>query len=199
MFGESEYAKNINDAKLAEIIQLQKDMGYDFDVIGLDQKTVGERLGINGKAACLVTVWMKMYVLEGATVDQAYSVMENEIKAGRISKDQSYMSNQLMTSENLAKALKGKNYDKLFLQSPWKNKKQVTYNSIEDFRKSDYKYAFIKYSSKRSSEFHYTLLVNTNWYLLEHDPYPGGINSLSTWNERDVTLESIEPKGWYKR
>ena len=194
-----QYVEKLNDAKLAEIIQLQKDMGYDLDVMGLDQKTVGERLGINGKAACLVTIWMKAYVLEGATVDQVFEVMKYEVKNGRISKDQSYMSDQLMTSENLSKALKGKNYDGLFLQSPWKNKKQVTYKSIDDFIKSDFKYAFIKYSSANSKEFHYTLLVNMNGYISEHDPWPGGINSLNAWEKGDVTLESIEPKGWYKR
>ena len=199
MSGLDQYVENINDAKLAEIIQLQKYMGYDLDVMGLDQKTVGERLGINGKAACLVTIWMKAYVLEGATLEQTFEVMENEVKNGRISKDKSYMNDQLMTSENLAKSLKGKNYDKSFLQSPWIDGKQVTYNSIDDFRNSNYKYAFIKYSSKPSFEFHYTLLVNMNGYITEHDPWPGGINSLNAWEKGDVTLESIEPKGWYKR
>lgn len=134
MSGYEDYAQKINDAKLAEIKQIQKDMGYDFDVMGLDQKTVGKRLGINGK----------------------------------------------------------------YLQSPWKNGRQVAYSSKDEFSKSDFKYAFVKYSSKRSSEFHYTLLVNVNGILTEHDPYPEGIHSLNTWKKEDVAIETIEPKGWYK-
>lgn len=174
-------------------------MGYDFDVGQLDQKTVGKRLHINPKKACLVSCWMIMYVLEGATVEQTYQVMEQEIKNGNIKASDSWMADQLNTSESMAKLLKGKNYDGLLLQSPWKNKRQVLFNTKEEFQNSEYKYAFAKYSSTQSDEFHYTVLVNNNGKLSEYDPFPGGISSSENWNSRDIRIESIEPKGWYRR
>lgn len=195
----SEYAQECNDAQLDEVKRIQKEMGYDFDVSQLNQKTVGKRLKINQRKACLVTSWMIMYVLEGATVEQAYQIMEQEVKNGNIRTSDSWMGNQLDTSESMAKLLKGDNYEGLFLQSPWKNRKQILLSTKEDFLNSEYKYAFVKYSSTQSNEFHYTLLVNNNSYLSEYDPYPRGISSSGNWNPSDVKIVSVEPKGWYRR
>ncbi len=198
-----EYAKEINEAQMKEIKRILAKAGYDtsklnnFNLLKLDQKTVGKRLGINGTKACLVTCWMIMYVLQGATIEQSYEVMEKEIANGKISKDKSEMKDQLHTSEEMAKVLKGGNYDKTFLQSPWKNKSQVKFKNKDDFKQSEYKMAFVKYKSALSNEPHWTLLVNNNGHLQEYDPWPGGIESLSSWSAKSI--DSIEPKGWYRR
>ena len=138
-----------------------------------------------------------MYILEGSTVEQAYNIMEKEIANGKITKEQSEMKDQLHTSEEMAKDLRGNKYDKKFLQSPWKDQKQVLFKNKGEFKKSEYKYAFVKYKSDLSNEPHWTLLVNNNGSMQEYDPWPGGIESLSSWSTKSI--ESIEPKGWYKR
>lgn len=159
----------------------------------INQKEVGEKLGLDGNSTCLVATWMNAYQNEGMAIDKIYSVVKNEIPDS-IEERSAWIKDQTTLSESLAKGLYGDNYKGKFLQSPWIDGKQVLFQNKDDFFNSNYNYGVFEYVNTVSGTNHYTLGINQN--RVELDSWPGGIGAV--WG-KNYRLNQIRPLGWYGR
>lgn len=166
---------------------------YEFNKYeGLNQKEIGLKTGLDGNKTCLLTCWIDIYVHEGINIEDAYKIVIDGIASGIISTPNSNLNNQIILSDSFSKQLNRD--DTKYLQYPWKDGKQVLYDSLEVFYTSQYPYGIAEWTSpgKSPENHHYSLLILEGKKHL--DPWPGGINSCTGWEKAKIT--KIRPLMW---
>jgi hypothetical protein len=159
----------------------------------LDQKKIGDMVNLPGNKTCLVTTWLMVYLQTGeVSLDALVAITREKIKVEAITSE-AVVDRQLEYSQALAQEALGEMYDGKYLQYPWKDGKQVLYETKEDFYDSAYEHGIIMYKNLNDKTKKHFTYINNNTKT-ELDPWPNGIGSI--WEKYQI--KEIRPLGWYR-